>query len=233
MLSPRVLRRQALRLQRERCARRGRSRRMNAACCGRRRGTAKPPETLAGSRGWSARAPPPALHEGAVRLRGDHAGAEPNRGSPGGARPAPRRGEPDTHRGSRCARASWDPVGQGAASFMRRSAAATRAERDRRQGPRPRGWSRPLGGLSDQRWSGKWGSNPRPRAWEARALPTELFPPTGALIAASARQGRGFRHRAPKARTLAASFAVSRRLAGRPSPRGSDRAAWCRGARSG
>src|SRR5437016_11857184 len=27
-------------------------------------------------------------------------------------------------------------------------------------------------------WSGKRDSNPRPRAWKARALPTELFPPT-------------------------------------------------------
>src|SRR5579871_3008561 len=26
-------------------------------------------------------------------------------------------------------------------------------------------------------WSGKRDSNPRPRAWKARALPTELFPP--------------------------------------------------------
>ena len=29
-------------------------------------------------------------------------------------------------------------------------------------------------------WSGKRDSNPRPRAWKARALPTELFPPTQA-----------------------------------------------------
>src|SRR5579884_2251469 len=29
---------------------------------------------------------------------------------------------------------------------------------------------------STVRWSGKRDSNPRPRAWKARALPTELFP---------------------------------------------------------
>jgi hypothetical protein len=30
--------------------------------------------------------------------------------------------------------------------------------------------------LQDQMLSGKWGSNPRPSAWEADALPTELLP---------------------------------------------------------
>ena len=30
--------------------------------------------------------------------------------------------------------------------------------------------------LRRQRWSGKRDSNPRPTAWEAVALPTELFP---------------------------------------------------------
>src|SRR5512132_3302178 len=30
-----------------------------------------------------------------------------------------------------------------------------------------------------QNWSGKRDSNPRPRAWKARALPTELFPHDG------------------------------------------------------
>src|SRR5207237_9041869 len=30
----------------------------------------------------------------------------------------------------------------------------------------------------DLEWSGKRESNPRPSAWEADALPTELFPPT-------------------------------------------------------
>jgi hypothetical protein len=31
-------------------------------------------------------------------------------------------------------------------------------------------------------WSGKRGSNPRPRAWKARALPTELFPLANRII---------------------------------------------------
>lgn len=29
---------------------------------------------------------------------------------------------------------------------------------------------------SNEKWSGKRGSNPRPLAWEANALPPELFP---------------------------------------------------------
>src|SRR5271168_4889059 len=33
------------------------------------------------------------------------------------------------------------------------------------------------GGARCDLWSGKRDSNPRPRAWKARALPTELFPP--------------------------------------------------------
>src|SRR5713226_83708 len=32
--------------------------------------------------------------------------------------------------------------------------------------------------ISSLDWSGKRESNPRPSAWEADALPTELFPPT-------------------------------------------------------
>ena len=40
--------------------------------------------------------------------------------------------------------------------------------------------ARPLfraSGAVDFNWSGKRDSNPRPQAWKARALPTELFPP--------------------------------------------------------
>src|ERR1043166_5478745 len=42
-------------------------------------------------------------------------------------------------------------------------------------------WLLTPSGLSHQpyvSWSGKRDSNPRPRAWKARALPTELFPPS-------------------------------------------------------
>jgi hypothetical protein len=30
--------------------------------------------------------------------------------------------------------------------------------------------------IQEEKMSGKWGSNPRPSAWEANALPTELLP---------------------------------------------------------
>ena len=42
--------------------------------------------------------------------------------------------------------------------------------------------------------SGRWGSNPRPRAWEARALPAELLPQSpaklGSRVAGCQRGGR-------------------------------------------
>lgn len=34
----------------------------------------------------------------------------------------------------------------------------------------------PLGQNALKKWSGKRGSNSRPRPWQGRALPTELFP---------------------------------------------------------
>ena len=34
----------------------------------------------------------------------------------------------------------------------------------------------PLGHIDMKNWSGKRGSNSRPRPWQGRALPTELFP---------------------------------------------------------
>ena len=41
-------------------------------------------------------------------------------------------------------------------------------------------YSRPLGRLrSEHNWSGRRGSNPRPSAWQADALPTELLPLDG------------------------------------------------------
>ena len=39
------------------------------------------------------------------------------------------------------------------------------------------GSSQPRGAVSNRDWSGKRGSNPRPSAWKADALPPELFPP--------------------------------------------------------
>ena len=41
-------------------------------------------------------------------------------------------------------------------------------------------------------WSGKRDSNPRPRAWKARALPTELFPPFYHLVLPSLVERGGF-----------------------------------------
>ena len=34
----------------------------------------------------------------------------------------------------------------------------------------------PIPPLGQKKWSGKRGSNSRPRPWQGRALPTELFP---------------------------------------------------------
>jgi hypothetical protein len=44
--------------------------------------------------------------------------------------------------------------------------------------PRPRAAPPYRAQHDNDLWSGKRDSNPRPRAWKARALPTELFPPT-------------------------------------------------------
>ena len=35
---------------------------------------------------------------------------------------------------------------------------------------------------TNKNWSGKPGSNRRPRPWQGRALPTELFPQTNQMI---------------------------------------------------
>ena len=43
-------------------------------------------------------------------------------------------------------------------------------------GPRPSPTSPAQGGPSSTTWSGRRGSNPRPTAWKAVALPTELLP---------------------------------------------------------
>ena len=37
-------------------------------------------------------------------------------------------------------------------------------------------WVNMDGDSNGKKWSGKRGSNPRPLAWEANALPPELFP---------------------------------------------------------
>ena len=53
------------------------------------------------------------------------------------------------------------------------------------------------GNSSVKLWSGKRDSNPRPRAWKARALPTELFP-LSRSDPASSRSKPSFRYRIPR-----------------------------------
>ncbi len=57
-----------------------------------------------------------------------------------------------------------------------------------------------------KRWSGKRVSNPRPSAWEADALPTELFPLTAKGLSVCAQTGPYFLHFPPECQGLFPGF---------------------------